>query len=147
LSVNYHSQVIHSPEDPCYNLPENFIVNQIIVPQQMGQENIHRQILNIFNIFTENIQYIQRKYSIYADHWPSWQQKHTAVSWSTCHPGHPGPPPQSYIPKVSPKPVLVHGIAPPQAQDPALALVEIHQVPLCPTLQPVQVSLNSNTVF
>jgi len=30
-------------------------------------------------------------------------------------------------------------------QDPALALVEPHQVPLCPTLQPVQVSLNGST--
>jgi len=30
-------------------------------------------------------------------------------------------------------------------QDPALALVEFHQVPLCPTLQPVQVSVNGST--
>jgi len=30
-------------------------------------------------------------------------------------------------------------------QDPALALVEPHQVPLCPALQPVQVSLDGST--
>jgi len=41
----------------------------------------------------------------------------------------------------APKPVLVPGVVLPQVQDPALALVELHQVPLCPTLQPVQVSL------
>jgi len=33
----------------------------------------------------------------------------------------------------------VPGVAPPQVQDPALALVEPHQVPLCRTLQPAQV--------
>jgi len=38
----------------------------------------------------------------------------------------------------------VHGVVPPQVQDPALALVEPHQVPLHPTLQPVQVSLNGS---
>jgi len=38
--------------------------------------------------------------------------------------------------QVSPKPVLVPGVAPPQVQDPALARVEPHQVPLCPTFQP-----------
>ena len=40
-----------------------------------------------------------------------------------------------------------HGVVPPQVQDPAFALVELHQVPLCPTLQPVQVSLNGSTAF
>ena len=35
----------------------------------------------------------------------------------------------------------------PQVQDSTLALVEPHQVPLCPTLQPVQVSLNGSTAF
>jgi len=29
----------------------------------------------------------------------------------------------------------MHGVVPPQVQDPALALVELHQVPLRPTLQ------------
>jgi len=43
--------------------------------------------------------------------------------------------------QVSPKLVLVHGVVPPQVQDPALALVEPRQVPLCPALQPVQVNL------
>jgi len=32
-------------------------------------------------------------------------------------------------------------------QDPAFGFVELHQVPLCPTLQPVQISLNGNTAF
>jgi len=32
-------------------------------------------------------------------------------------------------------------------QDPAFALVEPHQVPLCPTFQPVQVTLNGSTAF
>ena len=44
--------------------------------------------------------------------------------------------------QLRPEPVLVHGVVPPQVQDPTLALAELHQVPLCPTLQPVQVSLN-----
>ena len=29
-----------------------------------------------------------------------------------------------------PKPVLMHGVVPPQVQDPALALVEPHQIPM-----------------
>jgi len=41
----------------------------------------------------------------------------------------------------------VHGVVPPQVQDPAFAFVEPHQVPLCPTLQPVQVMLNGSTAF
>jgi len=34
------------------------------------------------------------------------------------------------------QPVLVHGVVPPQVQDPARALVELCGVPLCPTLCP-----------
>jgi len=41
----------------------------------------------------------------------------------------------------------MHGVVPPQVQDLALALVEPHQVPLCPTFQPVQVTLNDSTAF
>jgi len=41
----------------------------------------------------------------------------------------------------------MHGVIPPQVQNPALALVELHHVPLCPTLQPVQVSLNGSAAF
>jgi len=41
----------------------------------------------------------------------------------------------------------VHGVVPPQVQDPALALVELHQVPLFPALQPVWVLLNGSTAF
>ncbi|PKU46224.1 hypothetical protein llap_3448 [Limosa lapponica baueri] len=48
---------------------------------------------------------------------------------------------------VSPQPVLVQEVIPPQVQHPRLALVEFHQVPLCPTLQPVQVSLYGSTAF
>jgi len=32
-------------------------------------------------------------------------------------------------------------------QDPAFAFVEPHQVPLCPTFQPIQVTLNGSTAF
>jgi len=39
------------------------------------------------------------------------------------------------------------GVFPPQVQDPALALVQLHQVPLRPTLKPVHVSLNGSTAF
>jgi len=38
-------------------------------------------------------------------------------------------------------------VVPPQVQDPAFSFVESHQVPLCPTLQPVQVTLNGSTAF
>jgi len=41
----------------------------------------------------------------------------------------------------------VHGVVPPPVQDPSLALVELHQVPLPRILQPVQVSLNGSTAF
>ncbi|PKU42074.1 hypothetical protein llap_7613 [Limosa lapponica baueri] len=47
--------------------------------------------------------------------------------------------------QVSPQPALVHGVISPQVQHPTLAFVEIHQVPLYPTLQPVQVSLYGST--
>jgi len=39
------------------------------------------------------------------------------------------------------------GLFPAQVQDPALALVEPHQVPLRPTFKPVQVTLNGSTAF
>ena len=39
----------------------------------------------------------------------------------------------------------MHGVVPPQVQDPALALVELHQAPLCPALQPGQVLLDGST--
>jgi len=60
-------------------------------------------------------------------------------------PSTPSPSPQSCSPAGQPQPVLVPGVVPPQVQDPALAFVEPHQVPLCPTFQPVQVSLNGST--
>jgi len=41
----------------------------------------------------------------------------------------------------------VHGVIPPQVQDAAFAFVEPHQVPLCPTFQPVEVTLNSPAMF
>jgi len=41
----------------------------------------------------------------------------------------------------------MHGGVPPQVQDPAFAFVEPHQVPLCPTFQPIQVTLNGSTAF
>ncbi|PKU35685.1 hypothetical protein llap_14008 [Limosa lapponica baueri] len=49
--------------------------------------------------------------------------------------------------QVSPQPVLVQGVISPQVQHLTLALVEFHQVPLYPTLQPVQVSLYGGTAF
>ena len=45
------------------------------------------------------------------------------------------------------KPALVHGVVPPQVQYLALALVELHNAPLHPALQPVQVTLNGSTAF
>ena len=42
---------------------------------------------------------------------------------------------------------MVYEVVPPQVQDPALALVERHQVPLCPAFQPIQVTLNGSTAF
>jgi len=41
----------------------------------------------------------------------------------------------------------MHGVISPQVQDLTLALVQFHQVPLCPALQPFQVSLNGSTAF
>jgi len=37
------------------------------------------------------------------------------------------------------------GVVSPHVQDPAFGFVEPHQVPLCPTFQPVQVTLNGST--
>ena len=42
---------------------------------------------------------------------------------------------------------MIHAVIPPQVQDSTLALVKPHQVPLCPTLQSVQVMLNGSTAF
>ena len=38
-------------------------------------------------------------------------------------------------------------VIPPQVQDSTLAIVKLHQVPPCPTLQSVQVLLNNSTAF
>jgi len=35
----------------------------------------------------------------------------------------------------------MHGVVPSQVQDPAFAFVELHQVPLCPTFQPIHITL------
>ncbi|XP_054052745.1 uncharacterized protein LOC128907644 [Rissa tridactyla] len=69
------------------------------------------------------------------DHWPSWPPGHMAGSWATCcPPGLPGPSLQSCSAAGQPQPVLVRGVVPPQGQDPTLARVELHRVPLHPTL-------------
>ncbi|KAK4815123.1 hypothetical protein QYF61_017398 [Mycteria americana] len=44
---------------------------------------------------------------------------------------------------LSPKPVALHGVAVAQVQDPALSLVEPHTTDLSPSIQPVQVPLQS----
>ena len=49
--------------------------------------------------------------------------------------------------QVIPLPVLVHAVVPPQARDSTLVFVKPHLVPLCSTLQPVQVLLNGSTAF
>ncbi|PKU35805.1 hypothetical protein llap_13892 [Limosa lapponica baueri] len=49
--------------------------------------------------------------------------------------------------QVSLQSLLVHGVIPPQVQHSTLAFVEFHQVPLCPSPQPVQVSLYYGTAF
>ncbi|PKU41419.1 hypothetical protein llap_8284 [Limosa lapponica baueri] len=54
---------------------------------------------------------------------------------------------RAVLQRVSPQPVLVHGVIPPQVQHPTLARVEFHQIPLCPALQPVQFSLYGSTAF
>lgn len=55
--------------------------------------------------------------------------------WSTAdHPGHPDPSPQSSFLAAQSQPVLMDVVIPPQVQDPTLAFVEFHLVPLCPTL-------------
>ena len=41
----------------------------------------------------------------------------------------------------------MHTVIPSQVKDPTLALVKSHQIPLCPTLQPIQVLLNNSTAF
>jgi len=40
----------------------------------------------------------------------------------------------------------MHGVIPPQVQDPTFGFVEPDQVPLCPTFQPVQVTLNGSSI-
>ena len=49
--------------------------------------------------------------------------------------------------QVSPNLYWYLGVVPLQVQDPTLAFVELHQILLCPALQPVQVSLNGSTAF
>ncbi|KAK4818982.1 LOW QUALITY PROTEIN: hypothetical protein QYF61_022649 [Mycteria americana] len=44
----------------------------------------------------------------------------------------------------SPQNILVHGVVPPQVQDLALLLVEVHEVPVSPFLQPVEVPLDGS---
>lgn len=45
----------------------------------------------------------------------------------------------------STQPALVHAVIPPQVHNSTLALAKPHQLPPCPTLQPVQVLLSSIT--
>ena len=45
---------------------------------------------------------------------------------------------------VSCQPVLVRGVIPAQGQDFVFPLVELHEVPLCPVLQPAQVLQSSS---
>ncbi|GAB0181886.1 cAMP-dependent protein kinase inhibitor alpha [Grus japonensis] len=47
----------------------------------------------------------------------------------------------------SPQYVLVDGVVPPQAQDFALPLVELCEIPVSPFLQPVEVPLDGITAF
>ncbi|KAK4826730.1 hypothetical protein QYF61_010983 [Mycteria americana] len=46
-----------------------------------------------------------------------------------------------------PQHILEHGIVPPQVQDFALSLDELHEVPVSPFLQPVQVPLDVSTTL
>jgi len=64
-----------------------------------------------------------------------------------CPPGHPGPSPQSCSPAGLPEACTDAWGCSSQVQDPAFAFVEPHQVPLCPTFQPVKVTLNGSTAF
>lgn len=47
----------------------------------------------------------------------------------------------------SPKSISMHTAIPPHVLNSTLALVVLHQVPLHPALQPVQVSMNGSTTF
>ncbi|PKU41106.1 hypothetical protein llap_8596 [Limosa lapponica baueri] len=48
---------------------------------------------------------------------------------------------------VSLQPMLVHGVIPPQRQGFAVPFVELHEVPLCTFLHPVEITLNGNTTI
>ena len=48
---------------------------------------------------------------------------------------------------VGPQHILVHGVVPPQVQDLALAFVELHEVPVSPFLQLVEVTLHGSTTL
>lgn len=76
--------------------------------------------------------------------WPQW---HMAGSRTVVHQD-----PQVLLcradsQEVSPQPVLVHGAVPSQMLNPALAFVEFQKVPLCPSLQPVQILLDGSTAL
>ena len=46
---------------------------------------------------------------------------------------------------VSPQPILVLGVIPSQVQDSALPIVDLHEHPVGPFLQPAKVPLNSSS--
>lgn len=46
-----------------------------------------------------------------------------------------------------PENVFVHGTVPPQVQDFAVSLIEFHEVPFIPFLQPAEISLDAAQLF
>lgn len=72
--------------------------------------------------------------------WPFWPPGHTAAScsaWSTCSALFY----QAAFQLVRP-PEQYMGVTPPRMQDFAFPSAELHEIPVCPFLQPVKVSLN-----
>lgn len=51
------------------------------------------------------------------------------------------------LPVILPQTVLGHGIILPQAKSLAFSSTKLHESPLCPVLQPVQIPLNDSTTI
>lgn len=75
--------------------------------------------------------------------WPSSQPGHvTCLCSAYCLPGH-----AVLFCKAASQPLLVHEIIPPQVQDFALAIVELHVVPVSLFLQPAEVPWDGSSAF
>lgn len=66
---------------------------------------------------------------------------------STCPPGLPGPSLLSCFPDDWPEPTLAYAVIPSQAHHFAFPFVELHEIPVGPFFQPVEVPLNGTTTI